>query len=308
MNDNKTPNALLDDNTEILKALVHEVKRVADALAVHTPQASITNFVDAPAYYWQHVDVNGRNTGYLKPIHAPNLIAFEELKNIDAQLEVVRRNTERFVGGFPANNILLTGARGTGKSSLVKACLNAFAAQGLRMIEIDKEHLVDLPAITEMIAKRPEKFIIFCDDLTFEAGESGYKRLKTALDGSLSGQSQNLLIYATSNRRHILPEQASDNVYAKNSDGELHPGDAIEEKISLSERFGIWLHFYGFSQDEYLNAVAVWLAKFGFSKQQIKDAEKESILWARTRGAISGRIASQFAKDYAGRSAEQNAK
>lgn len=296
MDAKKVHNNSPENNQDLLQALVHEVRRVADAL---TQTDNKTSFIDAPAYHWQPAE--GRKVGYLKPIVSPTLIAFEDLKNVDAQLEVVKRNTQRFVEGFPANNILLTGARGTGKSSLVKACLNAFAHAGLRLIEIDKEHLVDLPAIMALIHGRAEKFIIFCDDLTFEAGESGYKRLKTALDGSLSGQAQNLLIYATSNRRHILPEQASDNVYTKNSDGELHPNDAIEEKISLSERFGIWLHFYGFSQDEYLKAVAVWMAKYDFSAQQIKDAEKEAILWSRTRGAISGRIASQFAKDYAGR-------
>jgi len=301
MNDKKSPNELTESNADILQALVHEVRRVADALVLHTQAVNPADFVEAPAYHWQQQEVNGRKTSYLKPITSPSLIAFEDLKNVDAQLEVVRRNTQRFVEGFPANNILLTGARGTGKSSLVKACLTAFAQQGLRLIEIDKEHLVDLPDIMALISERKERFIIFCDDLTFEAGETGYKRLKTALDGSLSGQSQNLLIYATSNRRHILPEQVSDNAYTKNNEGELHPGDAIEEKISLSERFGIWLHFYGFSQDEYLKAVAVWMAKYGFSAQQITEAEKEAILWARTRGAISGRIASQFAKDYAGR-------
>lgn len=304
MNDVKTPSTH-DTNAALLEALVHEVRRVADTLVLQTQTTSAADFIDAPAYYWQHIEAKSGNTGFLKPITSPALIAFEDLKNIDAQLEVVRRNTQRFVEGFPANNILLTGARGTGKSSLIKACLNAFVGQGLRLIEIDKEHLVDLPAIMDLINGRAEKFIIFCDDLTFEAGESGYKRLKTALDGSLSRQCQNLLIYATSNRRHILPEQASDNVYAKNNDGELHPGDAIEEKISLSERFGIWLHFYGFSQDEYLKAVAVWMAKYGFSAKQITKAEKEAILWARTRGAVSGRIASQFAKDYAGRFARK---
>ena len=299
MNDKKAPNTSPDSNVELMQTLLIEVRRIADALVLHTQADMTESFVDAPAYHWQPAE--RRKAGYLKPIATPSVIAFEDLKNIDAQLEVVRRNTQRFLDGFPANNILLTGARGTGKSSLVKASLNAFGHQGLRLIEIDKEHLVDLPAIMALISARKEKYILFCDDLTFEAGEVGYKRLKTALDGSLSGQSQNLLIYATSNRRHILPEQAFDNIYLKNSDGELHPGDTIEEKVSLSERFGIWLHFYGFSQNEYLKAVAVWMAKYGFSETQIAEAEKEAILWSRTRGAISGRIASQFAKDYAGR-------
>ena len=211
-------------------------------------------------------------------------------------------NTAQFVAGKPANNVLLTGARGTGKSSLVKACLNHFAAQGLRLIEVDKDDLIDLPDIAEMLAQRPEKFIIYCDDLSFEAGESGYKALKSMLDGSVAASTSNMLIYATSNRRHLLPEYHHENLqHSQGADGELHPGEGVEEKISLSERFGLWLSFYPFSQHEYLAIVAQWLASYGIPAQEIAAAEGAALVWALERGSRSGRVASQFARDYAGR-------
>ena len=197
--------------------------------------------------------------------------------------------------------MLLTGARGTGKSSLIKACLNEFAARGLRLIEVDKTDLVDLPDIVDLVAERSERFIVFCDDLSFDEGEPGYKELKSILDGSISEASDNVLIYATSNRRHLLPEYMKENLsYKHTDDGEVHPGEVIEEKISLSERFGLWVSFYPFSQDEYLAITAQWLSWFGVSAQAIEAARPEALVWALERGSRSGRVAYQFARDYAG--------
>ena len=228
-------------------------------------------------------------------------ISFEDLKNIDRQRDAIRDNTKNFIQKKPANNILLTGARGTGKSSLIKASLHEFASQGLRLVEVEKEHLADLADITDLLADRPERFIIFCDDLSFEDGESGYKAMKSALDGSVSAQVDNILIYATSNRRHLLPEYMKDNEsYVHGDDGEIHPGEVVEEKISLSERFGLWLSFYPPKQDEYLEIVAHWLRHFGLSDVQIESARAEALVWALERGSRSGRVAWQFAKHWAG--------
>jgi predicted AAA+ superfamily ATPase len=224
------------------------------------------------------------------------------LHNIGPQKLQIEQNTRQFVDGRPANNVLLTGARGTGKSSLIKACLNQFAKDGLRLIEVDKADLAELPDIVDLVAGRLERFIIFCDDLSFEDGETGYKALKVALDGSISAQSDNVLIYATSNRRHLLPERMSDNAsYKYDEDGDLHPGETVEEKISLSERFGLWLSFYPFKQDDYLDIVAHWLASFGCSEQQVLAARGDALRWALLRGSRSGRVAWQFAKDYTGK-------
>ena len=204
--------------------------------------------------------------------------------------------------GRTANNVLLTGARGTGKSSLIRACLHAYAPQGLRLIEVDKADLTDLPDIVDVVAGRPEKFIIYCDDLSFEEGEPGYKAMKSILDGSVSAATPNVLVYATSNRRHLLPEYMSDNLQtSKGKDGEIHPGEVVEEKISLSERFGLWVSFYPFSQDEYLRVVAQWLRSMGLPDNAIQAAEPEALVWALERGSRSGRVAQQFARDYAGR-------
>ena len=229
-------------------------------------------------------------------------MSLEDLKEIDIQKEKIRRNTEQFVRGFPANNVLLTGARGTGKSSLIRACLHAFSPQGLRLIEVDKAELVDLADIVEIVAQRPEKFIVFCDDLSFEEGEPGYKALKSVLDGSVATSTPNVLVYATSNRRHLLPEYMAENLsYAHTQDGEVHPGEVVEEKISLSERFGLWVSFYPFSQDEYLQIVAQWLRAMGVEEATIEAARTESLVWALERGSRSGRVAWQFARDFAGR-------
>ncbi|MBK8073289.1 MAG: ATP-binding protein [Ramlibacter sp.] len=240
--------------------------------------------------------------GALEPVRHVAAIRLGELREIEPQKEKILRNTQQFVAGQPANNVLLTGARGTGKSSLIKACLNEFSASGLRLIEVDKSDLVDLPDIVEVVAGRPEKFIVFCDDLSFEEGESGYKALKSVLDGSVAAASANVLIYATSNRRHLLPEYMKENLsYTHTDDGEVHPGEVVEEKISLSERFGLWASFYPFSQDEYLAIVAQWLTSLGVGAAAIDAARPEALVWALERGSRSGRVAWQFARDYAGR-------
>ena len=205
--------------------------------------------------------------GVLEPVRHVAAIRLTDLKEIEPQKEKLRRNTQQFVQGQPANNVLLTGARGTGKSSLIKACLNEFRAQGLRLIEVDKTDLVDLPDIVDLVAERPENFIVYCDDLSFDEGEPGYKALKSILDGSVSAATANVLIYATSNRRHLLPEYMKENLsYKHTDDGEVHPGEVVEEKISLSERFGLWVSFYPFSQDEYLAIAAQWLRCFGVER------------------------------------------
>jgi uncharacterized protein len=241
-------------------------------------------------------------SGLIEPVRHVAPIRLDALVEVGPQKERLLRNTEQFVAGFGANNVLLTGARGTGKSSLIKACLNEFSARGLRLIEVDKTDLVDLPDIVDLVADRPERFIVFCDDLSFDEGEPGYKALKSILDGSVSQASDNVLIYATSNRRHLLPEYMKDNLTYKHLDnGEVHPGEVIEEKISLSERFGLWVSFYPFSQDEYLAIVAQWLRGFGVNETAIAAARQESLVWALERGSRSGRVAFQFAKDYSGR-------
>jgi len=240
--------------------------------------------------------------GVLEPVRHVAQMALDDLREIDDQKEKIRRNTEQFVRGRPANNVLLTGARGTGKSSLIKAMLSTYASQGLRLIEVDKGDLVDLPDLVEVMANRPEKFIVFSDDLSFEDGEPAYKALKSILDGSISASTTNVLIYATSNRRHLLPEYMSDNQsYKHTDDGELHPGEVVEEKISLSERFGLWVSFYPFSQNEYLAIVAQWLSSFGVPPERIEAARPQALVWALERASRSGRVAYQFARDYVGR-------
>ena len=242
------------------------------------------------------------SAGVLEPVRHVATIRFADLKEVEPQKERLLRNTEQFVAGLGANNVLLTGARGTGKSSLIKACLNEFAPQGLRLIEVDKADLIDLQDIVDLVAERPEKFIVFCDDLSFDDGEPGYKALKSVLDGSVAQSSDNLLIYATSNRRHLLPEYMKENLsYQHTEDGEVHPGEGVEEKISLSERFGLWISFYPVTQAEYLAIAAQWLRSFGASEAAIAAARQESLVWALERGSRSGRVAQQFAKDYAGR-------
>ncbi len=269
--------------------------------ALLPPAQQAPDWQMATAFRWRrHGGRDGR--GYVQPVTHASSIRLSDLQHITPQKQQIEQNTRQFVEGKPANNVLLTGARGTGKSSLIKACLNQFAAQGLRLIEVDKSDLADLADIVDLVAGRPERFIIFCDDLSFEEGEGGYKALKVALDGSIAAQSDNVLIYATSNRRHLMPERMSDNAsYTHTDDGDLHPGETVEEKISLSERFGLWVSFYPFKQDDYLEIVAHWLGHFGCDSRQIADAQPDALRWALQRGSRSGRVAWQFARDYAGK-------
>ena len=242
--------------------------------------------------------------GALEPVRHVGAMRLSDLKEIEPQKEKIQLNTLQFVNGKPANNVLLTGARGTGKSSLIKACLHEYAGRGLRLIEVDKADLTDLPDIVDVVSERPEKFIVFCDDLSFEDGEPGYKALKSILDGSVAATTPNVLIYATSNRRHLLPEYMKENLsYTHTDDGEVHPGEVVEEKISLSERFGLWVSFYPFTQNEYLIIVAQWLCSFGVAPAAIDTARAEALVWALERGSRSGRVAYQFARDYAGKHA-----
>jgi len=259
------------------------------------PQVAAPTDWSAPAFRWR----SDRTTGWLEAIHQPQILSPDDLLCMDSQKAAVTRNTERFVNGHPANNILLWGSRGTGKSSLVKALLHLYAERGLRLIEVDKEELLQLPAILEQLQGRPERFILFSDDLSFEAGEPGYKQLKATLEGSLSGLPGNVLIYATSNRRHLLPEYFAENRETTAVDGEIHLGDAVEEKISLSERFGLWISFYPFSQDDYLAIVEHWLQQSG--QQMNEETRLLALQWATRRGSRSGRVARQFAIDLASR-------
>ncbi|MBU3599798.1 ATP-binding protein [Polynucleobacter sp. 30F-ANTBAC] len=279
-----------------------KLDRLLAKLDAWMPQElSEADWNSAVAFRWRRKDTLLGKLGYLQAVKHTSDISFADLQHIDRQKDQIFSNTKHFVAGKPANNVLLTGARGTGKSSLIKACLNEFAAKGLRLVEVDKEHLTDLGDLTELLAVRPEKFIIFCDDLSFEDGESGYKSLKSALDGSVAAQVENILIYATSNRRHLLPEYMTDNEsYRHTSDGEIHPGEVVEEKISLSERFGLWISFYPPKQDEYLDIVGHWLNHFGLNQSQIEAARPEALIWALERGSRSGRVAWQFARHWAG--------
>ena len=285
-----------------LEQLLAKVSQLVDRIEAVLPQPlSAPDWSSAIAWRYRK---RSSGHGVLEPVRHVSDMGLADLQEIDGQKEKMQRNTEQFVRGLPANNVLLTGARGTGKSSLIKACLNAYAAQGLRLIEVDKTDLVDLPDIVEVVAARPEKFMIFCDDLSFEDGEPGYKALKSILDGSVAASTPNVLIYATSNRRHLLPEYMKDNLsYTHTDDGEVHPGEVIEEKISLSERFGLWVSFYPFSQDEYLIIVAQWLGSLGASPALIKSARPEALVWALERGSRSGRVAYQFARDFMGQQA-----
>jgi predicted AAA+ superfamily ATPase len=280
------------------ESLIQKAEALIARLEAVLPPLSIDIDWNALAWRWQVKQ--GR--GYLKAIDHPHHIVLDSICNVDEQKSEIVRNTAQFVNGFPANNVLLTGARGTGKSTLVKALLSEFSKDGLRLVEVEKEDLVDLPEIVEILRNRPECFIVFCDDLSFEANEPGYKSLKVVLDGSISSTSDNVLVYATSNRRHLLPEFMAENLQTQYVGEEIRPGDATEEKISLSERFGLWLSFYAFDQDEYLKVAEYWLMHFGISEmtQEIRQA---ALLFSLTRGARSGRVAYQFARDYVGRSA-----
>ena len=286
--------------TENLARLIDKAERLMARIESVLPQPlSAPDWSQSVAWRYRK---RASGHGALEPVRHVGAMALSDLKEIEPQKEKIERNTRQFVEGRPANNVLLTGARGTGKSSLIKACLNAYAPQGLRLIEVDKADLTDLPDIVDVVAGLPEKFIVYCDDLSFEEGEAGYKALKSILDGSVAASTPNVLVYATSNRRHLLPEYMKENLsYTHTGDGEVHPGEVVEEKISLSERFGLWVSFYPFSQDEYLAIVAQWLGALGATPAQIDSSRAESLVWALERGSRSGRVAYQFARDFVGR-------
>ncbi len=257
----------------------------------------VTDWKKSIAFRWRKRGLHG----HLQPVTHPHRVRLDDLRGIDAQKKLVEQNTRQFVQGLPANNVLLTGARGTGKSSMVKALLNKYAGRGLRLIEVEKQDLVDLAEIVEQVAGRPERFILYCDDLSFEADEPGYKALKVVLDGSIAAASDNVLIYATSNRRHLMPEYMHENLGYRHVEEEIHPGETVEEKISLSERFGLWVSFYSFDQDHYLAIAAHWVKHFAPEAEIDDEVRQEAIQWALARGSRSGRVAWQFARDYVGR-------
>lgn len=290
-----------------LASLLARAEKLLERLEPLLPPISRTpDWRTANAFRWRKT----AGVAYLQALAKLPLIQLKDLHDIDAQKARIDANTSQFVAGLPANNVLLTGARGSGKSSLIKALLNEYAPQGLRLIEVDKSDLTDLPDIVDLIEGRPERFIVFCDDLSFDAGDASYKALKVVLDGSISAAPDNMLIYATSNRRHLMPEYFAENLESKRVGDEIHPGESIEEKISLSERFGLWISFYPFDQDAYLNIVAHWLQSFGCDAAEISQTEREALNWALMRGSRSGRVAWQFAKDWAGaqRSAQAQTK
>ena len=280
-----------------------DLEEILQRLGTLLPQpAPETDWNASIAFRWR---TGGRpgSPGWLQPVRQVHRIKLSDLRGIDKQIERVEQNTRQFLGGQPANNVLLTGARGTGKSSIVKGLLNKYSRQGLRLIEVEKNDLVDLPQIVDQVAGRKERCLVFCDDLSFHGAEDGYIALKVALDGSISTTSENMLIYATSNRRHLMPEYMAENLETKYVGEEIHPGETVEEKISLSERFGLWVTFYPFDQDEYLEIVGHWLKTFGV---KLSDAAREEALqWALQRGSRSGRVAYQFARDWAGRHAKK---
>lgn len=251
----------------------------------------------AYAFRWR----KQRGGGYIQTVEHPHHIRLDDLQGIDRQRGELERNTQQFLKKLPANNALLWGSRGTGKSSLVKALVNEYHGDGLRVLEVDKNDLIDLPDVVEGIQNRPERFLLFCDDLSFESDDSSYKALKAILDGSVHAPPENVLIYATSNRRHLLPEYMSENLDAHHVNGEIHHSEAVEEKISLSERFGLWLSFYPFKQEQYLEIVNHWLKSFNVRAADSDAVRAAALQWALARGSRSGRSAYQFARDWAGR-------
>ncbi|MGB7396275.1 MAG: ATP-binding protein [Candidatus Macondimonas sp.] len=285
-----------------LERLLDRLHGLADRLEAWLPPAvaAPVDLAQAAAWRWR----SGRNgRGILEPVSAPSVMALDDLLGLDRQKNILERNTRQFLAGQPANNALLWGARGTGKSSLVKAVLAAYAPRGLRLIEVGKAQLDELPDLLSQLHGRPERCILFCDDLSFSSDEPGYQHLKAVLEGSISAPPENVLIYATSNRRHLMPESLADNRDTRVLEGEIHPGEAVEEKISLSERFGLWLSFHPFDQAQYLAIVRHWLVRFGVADVTQETVTRAALQWALERGSRSGRVAWQFAKDWLGRSA-----
>lgn len=285
---------------EPIEQLIQKASNLLDRL-----ESSL--IVQRPAPDWKHSiafrwrRMHPRDPGYLEAVAHTHGIQLSDLHCIEKQKQQAVRNTRQFLSGLPANNVLLSGARGTGKSSLIKALLNTFAHQGLRLIEVDRQELINLPDIVALIAHRPERFILFCDDLSFESSDSSFKALKVVLDGSVGATPENVLVYATSNRRHLLPEYMEENQSTRLVKEEIHPGEAVEEKIALSDRFGLWLSFYPFDQKDYLEIVDVWLYHYGITPALREQATEAALQWALLRGSRSGRTAWQFARDYAGR-------
>jgi hypothetical protein len=285
------------------ESMSKDLERILERLdQLLPPPPPKTDWGASVAFRWRSAGRRGAiggSAGWLQPVRHVHRIRLADLRGIDAQIAKVEQNTRQFIEGKPANNVLLTGARGTGKSSIVKGLLNKYARQGLRLIEVEKNDLVDLPHIVDQVAEREERFLLFCDDLTFHGAEDGYIALKVALDGSISTTSENLLIYATSNRRHLMPEYMAENLETRYVGEEVHPGESVEEKISLSERFGLWVTFYPFDQDEFLQIVGQWLKHFEASFDE--EANQEALQWALQKGSRSGRVAYQFARDWVGR-------
>jgi predicted AAA+ superfamily ATPase len=291
----------MNDAAKLIKQAEALVARLERLLPQEAPP---TEWGSSIAFRWRKK--NGK--GSIEPVRHVHRVALRDLQGIDTQKELVEQNTRQFVEGFPANNVLLTGARGTGKSSLIKALLNKYAPRGLRLIEVEKLELVDLPDIVDRIAERPERFMLYCDDLSFEAGEAGFKALKVVLDGSIAAATDNCVIYATSNRRHLMPEFMQENLDYKHVGEEIHPSETSEEKVSLSERFGLWVSFYPFDQDDYLKIVAVWLDHFKAQGARSPEVQRAALQWAMQRGSRSGRVAWQFARDWAGKAKLQKAR
>jgi uncharacterized protein len=284
----------MDELTRFLQRAQALIERVERLLP---PDAKPPDFAAFTAFRWRRHN----RRGFFQPVQRPHRIRLQDLCGVERQKHLIAQNTLQFVRGLPANNVLLTGARGTGKSSLVKAVLNEHAHQGLRLIEVDKQDLMDLPSIIDSVAAQPLRFILFSDDLSFAADEPGYTSLKAVLDGSMAATPDNILLYATSNRRHLMPEYMQENLETKYLGDEIHPGESVEEKISLSERFGLWISFYPFDQDEYLTIVRYWLGQYGVPNVDDEQTRQEALQWALQRGSRSGRVGWQFARDWAGR-------
>ena len=281
----------LDIFLQRAEGMLARLENILPAARVEPP-----DWETAAAFRWDH------QQRVLHPVPNFHRIALADLLGIEDQKRRIRQNTLQFVRGGTANNVLLSGARGTGKSSLVKALLNEYAGQGLRVIQIDKPGLVDLPLIIGLVQDRAERFVLYCDDLSFNADEPGYQALKAALDGDLVAFSDNLLIYATSNRRHLMPDYMQDNLATKYVGDEVFPAESVEEKVSLSERFGLWISFYPFSQDDYLAAADHWLGHHGWQQGMTEEVRTAALQWSLMRGSRSGRVAGQFARDWCGRS------
>lgn len=291
------PSYLINPELALLIARSNDLLARLDAWL--PPAPPLVDWRETLACRWRKQMGAGMRFAHLAPVSTLNCPPWKALSAIEAQKTALELNIRQFVRGLPANNVLLAGSRGCGKSSLIKALLPLFAGKGLRLVEVDRDDLIDLPEITERLDKQPFKFILFADDLSFEAGDAAYKPLKAALDGSVSGLPANVLICATSNRRHLMPEFFAENEAAQHLGGEVRPGESTEEKISLSDRFGLILTFYPFDQDAYLAIVASWIEALGGSSDET--ARGEALQWAIQRGGRSGRVAQQFARDWVGR-------